>query len=143
MIDPPVLFVLQQKGFSKVLDIGSLVEMPVGGLTTLSKTIGGKPDQVRRVDQSAARSQGNFSWLQGKIGRVHRQDDENGSRHRGQNLRDYGLCLGRQRRADARSGMNNIIRGIQSQGRFAERKVAFEEIADRRLARASCEGAGT
>ena len=49
MIDPPVLFVLQQKGFSKVLDIGSLVEMPVGGLTTLSKTIGGKPDQVRRA----------------------------------------------------------------------------------------------
>lgn len=31
-------------------------------------------------------------------------------------------------------GMNNIVRGIQSQGRFADRKAAFEEIADRRLA---------
>jgi len=26
------------------------------------------------------------------------------------------------------------VRGIQSQGRFADRKVAFEEIADPRLA---------
>ena len=105
MIDPPVLFVLQKKGFSKVLDIGSLVEMPVGGLTTLSKTIGGETGPSAAGDQSAARGQGNFNWLQGKIGRVHRQDDENGSAKRRSKPRDYGLCLGRQRRADAPVGI--------------------------------------
>src|SRR4029434_8828666 len=49
IVDPPVLFVLLKKGFSKVLDIGAAVEMPVGGLTTLTKTLDAKPDQVRRV----------------------------------------------------------------------------------------------
>jgi len=33
-----------------------------------------------------------------------------------------------------RSGMENIVRGIQSQGRFADKKVAFEEVADGRIA---------
>jgi hypothetical protein len=33
-----------------------------------------------------------------------------------------------------RTGIENIVKGIQSQGRFADRKVAFEEIADPRLA---------
>jgi hypothetical protein len=33
-----------------------------------------------------------------------------------------------------RSGMENIVKGIQSQGRFADRKVAFEEIAEPRFA---------
>src|SRR5882762_10268803 len=49
IVDPPVSFVLLKKGFNKVLDIGAAVEMPVGGLTTLTKTLDGKPDQVRRV----------------------------------------------------------------------------------------------
>ena len=33
-----------------------------------------------------------------------------------------------------RLGMENIVRGIQSQGRFADRKVGFEEIAEPRFA---------
>jgi len=49
IVDPPVSLVLLKKGFNKILDIGAAVEMPVGGLTTLTKTLDGKPDQVRRV----------------------------------------------------------------------------------------------
>ena len=33
-----------------------------------------------------------------------------------------------------RGGMENIVRGIQSQGRFADRKVSFEDVADARFA---------
>jgi hypothetical protein len=33
-----------------------------------------------------------------------------------------------------RAGMENIIRGIQSQGRFADKKAAFEDVADTRFA---------
>ena len=29
-----------------------------------------------------------------------------------------------------RAGMENIINGIQSQGRFADNKVAFEDVAE-------------
>ena len=38
IVDPPVSFRVLKKGFNKVLDIGAAVEMPVGGLTTLTKT---------------------------------------------------------------------------------------------------------
>ena len=30
-----------------------------------------------------------------------------------------------------RAGMENIVSGVQSQGRFADQKVAFEDVADR------------
>ena len=33
-----------------------------------------------------------------------------------------------------RIGMENILKGIQSQGRFAGRKIAYEEIAEPRFA---------
>ena len=32
-IDPPLLFLVVKRGFNRVLDLGSVVEMPVGGLT--------------------------------------------------------------------------------------------------------------
>lgn len=48
-LNPPTVFFAQRKGFHPVLDIGSLVEMPGGGLTTLIKTITSKPDEVRKV----------------------------------------------------------------------------------------------
>ena len=37
-LNPPTLFLAQKKGFPNILDIGSLVEMPGGGLTVLAKT---------------------------------------------------------------------------------------------------------
>src|SRR5690349_1765470 len=48
-LNPPVLFLAQKKGFPAILDIGSLVEMPGGGLTVLMKDIRAKPDEVKRV----------------------------------------------------------------------------------------------
>jgi ABC-type nitrate/sulfonate/bicarbonate transport system substrate-binding protein len=48
-LNPPTLFLAQKKGFPSILDIGSLVEMPGGGLTVLSQQIKAKPDEVKRV----------------------------------------------------------------------------------------------
>jgi ABC-type nitrate/sulfonate/bicarbonate transport system substrate-binding protein len=48
-IDPPLLFLVVKRGFNRLLDLGSVVEMPVGGLTTLTQTLTTKPDQVRKV----------------------------------------------------------------------------------------------
>ena len=33
-----------------------------------------------------------------------------------------------------RAGIENIVKGIQSQGRFAERKISYEDVADPRFA---------
>ncbi len=49
-LNPPALFLATKKGFPIILDIGSLVEMPGGGLTVLDKDIKGKPDEVKASD---------------------------------------------------------------------------------------------
>jgi ABC-type nitrate/sulfonate/bicarbonate transport system substrate-binding protein len=49
LISPPVTFNAYKKGFNKLLDVGSMVEMPGGGLTALIKTIQSRPAEAKRV----------------------------------------------------------------------------------------------
>ncbi|HSK31594.1 MAG TPA: ABC transporter substrate-binding protein, partial [Candidatus Limnocylindria bacterium] len=51
-LNPPMLFLAQKKGFSSILDIGTLVEMPGGGLTVLSRSLKDKAEEVKRVIRS-------------------------------------------------------------------------------------------
>jgi NitT/TauT family transport system substrate-binding protein len=48
-LNPPTMFFAQRRGFHRLLDIGSLVEMASGGLTALNRTIRSRPDEVRRI----------------------------------------------------------------------------------------------
>src|SRR5436190_14835898 len=48
-LNPPTMFFAQRRGFHRLLDIGSMVEMASGGLTARSRTIRSRPDEVRRV----------------------------------------------------------------------------------------------
>ncbi|MEK7783710.1 MAG: ABC transporter substrate-binding protein, partial [Candidatus Binatota bacterium] len=41
-LNPPYMFFAQRRGFHRLLDVGALVEMPSGGLTTLVKNIKGR-----------------------------------------------------------------------------------------------------
>ena len=52
LLSPPVTFGAEKKGFYKVLDVGAMVEMPGGGLTTLAKTIQERPAETKRVIRS-------------------------------------------------------------------------------------------
>ena len=70
IVDSPVLLVLLKKGFSKVLDIGAAVEMPVGGLTTLVKTLERQTGSSPTRHQSAARSEGSTHCFKRKIRRT-------------------------------------------------------------------------
>jgi ABC-type nitrate/sulfonate/bicarbonate transport system substrate-binding protein len=49
LLSPPHMFGAARKGFNKLLDVGAMVEMPGGGLTTLIKTIQSRPAEVKRV----------------------------------------------------------------------------------------------
>ena len=132
-IDPPLLLLVLKKGFNRIVDLGSVVEMQVGGLTTLTKTISGKPDQVRRVIR--ALQEAKELLLKSKERAVEftikamKMDRETA-------LQTYDIM------ADAwagngvptRAGIENIVKGIQSQGRFAERKISYEDVADPRFA---------
>ena len=132
-IDPPLLLLVLKKGFNRIVDLGSVVEMPVGGLTTLTKTLNTKPDQVRRVIKALQESK--ELLLKSKERAVDftikamKMDRETA-------LQTYDIM------ADAwigngvptRAGIENIVKGIQSQGRFAERRISFEDVADPRFA---------
>jgi NitT/TauT family transport system substrate-binding protein len=133
MIDPPVLFVLLKKGFSKVLDVGAAVEMPVGGLTTLTKTLSARPDQVRRVIK--AQQEAKELLLNSKeravefIVKTMKMDQETATK-----THELMVFAWAGSGVPTRTGIENIFKGIQSQGRFTDKKFVFEDIADPRFA---------
>jgi ABC-type nitrate/sulfonate/bicarbonate transport system substrate-binding protein len=87
-LNPPTMFFAQRRGFHRVLDIGSLVEMASGGLIAMTRTIRGRPDEVKRIITGIPTPE----------------------------------------------GIGNIIKAIKAEGRFADRNIAFEEVADPRFA---------
>lgn len=132
-VDPPLLFLVLKKGFSRILDLGSVVEMPVGGLTTMIKTLNSKSEQVVRIIKSLQEAKDLLLSSKERAVdftmKVMKMDRESA-------LRSYELMavawVGTG--VPTRAGMENIIRGVQSQGRFADKKVAFEDVADSRFA---------
>jgi ABC-type nitrate/sulfonate/bicarbonate transport system substrate-binding protein len=132
-IDPPLLFLVLKKSFNRIVDLGSVVEMPVGGLTTVAKTLATKPEQVKRVIK--ALQEAKESLLNSKeravdfTMKVMKMDREIA-------VKTYDLMavawVGTG--VPTRAGMENIVKGIQSQGRFSERRIAFEDVADPRFA---------
>src|SRR5438128_7062091 len=49
LLSPPMLYFAKKKGFRDLLDVGSRVKMPLGGLTVMVSTIRSRPDEVKKV----------------------------------------------------------------------------------------------
>lgn len=132
-LNPPTMFFAQRRGFHRVLDIGAFVEMASGGLTALTKTIKGRPDEVRRIIR--ALQLGKKAMLKSREGTldlitgVLKMDKETAAetyKAVEATFNDSGI--------PTREGMNNIIKSIKAEGRFMDRKIAYEEVADPRFA---------
>jgi ABC-type nitrate/sulfonate/bicarbonate transport system substrate-binding protein len=128
-LSPPFLVQAQSKGFKTVLDIGALVEMPVGGLTVMVQKLRTAPDEVRRVIMALQQTKQAF---------VKNEEEAIAFFIGSQNMdrqtasRSYEL-LKRSFSANGvptRVGMENIVKSIQTSGRFGGRNIGFEEIAD-------------
>ena len=133
-LNPPTLFMAQKKGFPSILDIGSLVEMPGGGLTVLAKDIKGKPDEVKRVIRAMQSAKEAVRKSKEKsvelMTRILKMDQETA-------VSTYEVFL-KTLSPDgipSRAGMENLVKSIQAQGRFVDKKPAFSDLADDRLAR--------
>jgi ABC-type nitrate/sulfonate/bicarbonate transport system substrate-binding protein len=133
LISPPVTFSAYKKGFNKLLDVGSMVEMPGGGLTALVKTIQIKPAEVKGVIHALQFAKDEIRKSKGKtvelIVRLLKMDREAASE-----TYDLFLTTLSPTGIPNRVGIENLVKALQSQGRFVERKVAFAEVADDRLA---------
>jgi ABC-type nitrate/sulfonate/bicarbonate transport system substrate-binding protein len=133
-LNPPTLFMAQKKGFPSILDIGSLVEMPGGGLTVLAKDIKAKPDEVKRVIRAMQGAKEIMRKSKEKsvelMTRILKMDGESAGL-------TYEVFL-KTMSPDGiptRTGMDNLVKSIQAQGRFLDKKPAFSELADDRLAK--------
>lgn len=133
MLSPPVTFGAHKKGFYKVLDVGAMVEMPGGGLTTLTKTIQERPSETKRVIRSLQLAKDEIKKSKPKtvelIIKLLKMDREAASE-----TYDQFLTTLSPTGIPTRIGMETLVKAIQAQGRHADRKVAFNEIAEDRLA---------
>jgi ABC-type nitrate/sulfonate/bicarbonate transport system substrate-binding protein len=133
ILSPPVTFGAQKKGFNKLLDIGAMVEMAGGGLTALAKTIQERPSETKRVIRSLQFAKDEIRKSKAKtvdlIIRILKMDKEAASA-----TYDEFLTTLSPTGIPSRTGMEILVKAIQSQGRFVDRKVSFNDIADDRLA---------
>ena len=133
LLSPPHTFSAARKGFNKVLDVGAMVEMPGGGLTTLIKTINSRPAEVKRVIHALQLAKDEVRKSKPKtvelIMRLLKMDKEAA----GETYDAFQTTLN-PTGVPNRAGMDNLVRSLQAQGRFTDRKVSFNEVADGRLA---------
>ena len=133
MLSPPVTLGAQKKGFYKVLDVGAMVEMPGGGLTTLAKTIQERPQETKRVIRSLQLAKDEIRKAKPKtvelIIKLLKMDREAAN-----DTYDQFLTTLSPTGIPTRVGMDILVKSVQAQGRHVDRKVAFTEIADDRLA---------
>ena len=133
LVSPPVTFAAHKKGYNKLLDVGSMVEMPGGGLTALVKTIQNRPGETKRAIHSLQLAKDEVRKSKAKtvdlIIRILKMDKEAASE-----TYDTFLTTLSPTGIPNRAGIDNLVRSLQSQGRFLDRKVSFTDIADDRLA---------
>jgi ABC-type nitrate/sulfonate/bicarbonate transport system substrate-binding protein len=134
ILSPPFISYAQKKGLKEIFDVGSRVRMPLGGLTTMVSALQSRPDEVRRVirslqlaRRSILQSKEKSVALIGSFLSVDRQAAE-----------DTYVDLARTSSGSGvptRDGIAQIIQSLQTAGQFTDRKVAFEEVADDRIAK--------
>ena len=130
---PPAIFGAQKKGFHKVLDMGAMQEMPTGGLTSLVKTLETRPAEVKRVIRSLQLAKQEIQKSKDKsvdlITRILKIDRETANQ-----TYDLYLTTLNPTGIPSQAGMESVIKALHMLGRFTERKIAFTDIADDRLA---------
>ena len=133
-LNPPTLFLAQKKGFANILDIGSLVEMPGGGLTVMSKDIKAKPDEVKRVIRAMQSAKDAMRKSKDKsvdlMMRILKMDRESAAATYDVFTKTLSVDG-----VPTRAGIDNLVKSIQAQGRFVDKKPAFNDVADDRLAK--------
>lgn len=133
LMSPPHIFAAAKKNFTKILDVGSMVEMPGGGLTAMVKTIQERPAEVKRVIRALQIAKDEVRKSKPRtvelIMRLLKMDKPGAS-----DTYDAFQTTLNPTGVPNRAGIDNLVRSLQAQGRFTDRKVAFNEVADDRIA---------
>jgi NitT/TauT family transport system substrate-binding protein len=132
--NPPFLYFAKRKGFRELLDVGTHAQMPLGGLTASIASIQNRAAELKRVIRSmqiarrmllqAKEKSVDFIMRAIKVDRQTAEDS----------FEDYRKTSSGSG-VPSREGMEQIVKSLQLLGQFTGRKIAFEEIADARIAR--------
>ncbi len=132
-LNPPYMFFAERQGFRKLLDVGALVELPSGGLTTMLKTIRTRPDEVKRLIRALQLAKKEMLKSKEKtldlIVRVLNMDRETAADTYSlvqTNFNDTGI--------PTPEGMNTIVKMIQSQLKPSAKTMSYRDIAEPRFA---------
>ena len=134
LLNSPLVYYAKKKGLRELLDVGAHVQMPLGGLTASNASIQSRANELKRVIRSLQVAK--RMLLQSKeksldvIMRAIKVDRETAEDTYAE-FRKTSSGSG----VPTREGMEQIVKSLQMLGQFAGRKIAFEEIADARLAR--------
>ncbi|MGH7810722.1 MAG: ABC transporter substrate-binding protein, partial [Candidatus Binatia bacterium] len=134
LLNPPLLYYAKRKGFRDLLDVGAHVKMPLGGLTTLVSTIQTRPTEMRRLLRAMQTAKRNLLQsreravdIVTRYFKVNRETAE-------ATYTDYQKTVSGNG-VPSREGIEQIIKSLQLLGQFTGRKIAFEDVADPRIAR--------
>jgi ABC-type nitrate/sulfonate/bicarbonate transport system substrate-binding protein len=133
-LNPPALFFAEKKGFHRVLDIGALVEMPGGGLTSLVKTIKSKPSEVKKTIRALQLAKDAIRKSKEKSVELMTQTLK---MDRGIASATYDVYI-TSLSVDGiptPEAMGNLVKSVKSQARFADKTVVFDDVADDSLAK--------
>ncbi len=133
-LNPPLVYYAKKKGFRELLDMGPYVKMPLGGLTASQSAIQNRAPELKRVLkalQSAKRmslqAKDKTVDLMVRTLKVDRETAEEAYGEYRKTVSGNGV--------PTREGIEQIIKSVQLLGQFPGRKIAFEEVADARIAR--------
>jgi ABC-type nitrate/sulfonate/bicarbonate transport system substrate-binding protein len=132
--NPPFLYFAKRKGFRELLDVGAHAQMPLGGLTASNASIQNRPAELKRIIRSMQVARRMLLQTKEKsvdfIIRAIKVDRETAE----DSFSDYRKTSSGSG-VPSRKGMEEIVKSLQLLGQFTGKKVAFEEIADARIAR--------
>jgi ABC-type nitrate/sulfonate/bicarbonate transport system substrate-binding protein len=134
LLSPPYDFYAKKRGFREVLNAGSYAKMPFGGLTVMNSTLRNRADELKKVmramqiaKQEMLKSKEKTVALISNFLKVDRDAAESTYAVYGKTVSGRGV--------PTRDGIDQIIKSLQMAGQFTDRKVAFEDVADDRLAK--------
>jgi ABC-type nitrate/sulfonate/bicarbonate transport system substrate-binding protein len=132
--NPPFLYFAKRKGFRELLDVGAHAQMPLGGLTASNASIQNRAAELKRVIRSMQIARQMILQSKEKsmdfIMRTIKVDRETAE----DSYVDYQKTSSGSG-VPSRKGMEEIVKSLQLLGQFGGKKVAFEEVADPRIAR--------
>ncbi len=134
LFSPPFDVYAKKKGYRELLDVGSHAKMPFGGLTTMLSTLRSRSDEVKKViltlqttKKEMLKSREKTVALISSFLKVDRETAEGTYAVYVKTVSGSGV--------PSREGIDQIVKSLQAAGQFTDRKVAFEEVADDRIAK--------